>query len=52
MLIISMVIHSDRKHSAGFILAAFTTTKVTASKEIARTINTARTNTPIFTEVR
>ena len=37
--------YSDRKLSTGFVLAALKTTKVTASKEIANTMKTAKTNT-------
>ena len=48
----SNLVHSERKHSTGFVLAAFKTTKLTASKEIADTMKTAKTNTPTLIGVR
>ncbi len=45
-------IYSDRKHSTGFVLAAFRTTKLTASKEIADTMKIAKTKAPILIGVR
>ncbi len=47
-----LMFYSDRKHTAGFVLAAFITTKLTASKEIADTMKTAKTNTPTLIGVR
>ena len=44
--------YSERKHSTGFVLAAFKTTKLTASKEIAATMKNAKTNTPTLIGVR
>ena len=46
------LVYSECKHTAGFVLAAFITTKLTASKEIADTMKTAKTNTPTLIGVR
>ena len=48
----SEIFYSDRKHAAGFVLAACKTTTLTASKEIASTIKTAKTNALTCMDVR
>lgn len=52
IIVKTIAFYSDRKHSAGLVLAAFKTTKVTVSIEIADTMKTAKTNTATLIGVR